>query len=161
MRAIIDTGLQVPENARIFDGTPAWVFTASDNQVKAQRLADRNVQVVRMPLENDRVHLPSVMRWLGEHEINEVHIEAGSVLSGALLQAGCVDQLLVYTAPLLLGAGRPIAELPVLQSLEQGLRFEFFDVACVGADVRMLARRSHAWRRLLDSVSVVPDSGQQ
>src|SRR5690606_7150778 len=76
VKAVIDTGLQVPENARLFDGSPAWVFTASDDPVKAQRLADRNVQVVRMPLDNDRVHLPSVMRWLGEHDVNEVHVEA-------------------------------------------------------------------------------------
>lgn len=153
VRAVIDTGLQVPDNARLFDGSPAWVFTASDDLVKARRLADRNVQVVRMPLENDRVHLPSVMRWLGEHDVNEVHVEAGSVLSGALLQAGCVDQLLVYLAPTLLGAGRPIAELPVLRDLEHGLRFEFFDTASLGADLRLLARKPEAWRDLLDSVS--------
>ncbi|WP_167752884.1 bifunctional diaminohydroxyphosphoribosylaminopyrimidine deaminase/5-amino-6-(5-phosphoribosylamino)uracil reductase RibD [Pusillimonas caeni] len=153
VKAVIDTGLQVPENARLFDGSPAWVFTASDDPVKAQRLADRNVQVVRMPLDNDRVHLPSVMRWLGEHDVNEVHVEAGSVLSGALLQAGCVDQLLVYLAPMLLGAGRPMAELPVLQELEQALRFEFHDLAGLGADVRLLARKPQAWRGLLDAVS--------
>lgn len=153
VRAVIDTGLQIPEKARLFDGSPVWVFTASDDPVKTQRLADRNVRVVQMPLENDRVHLPSVMRWLGEHDINEVHVEAGAVLSGALLQAGCVDQLLAYLAPMLLGAGRPIAELPVLKSLEQGLRFEFHDAIGVGADVRLLARQPQAWRELLAAVS--------
>ncbi|WP_397473543.1 bifunctional diaminohydroxyphosphoribosylaminopyrimidine deaminase/5-amino-6-(5-phosphoribosylamino)uracil reductase RibD [Pusillimonas sp.] len=155
IRAVIDTGLQVPEKARLFDGSPGWVFTASDDPIKAQRLADRNVQVVRMPLDNDRVHLPSVMRWLGEHDINEVHVEAGSVLSGALLQAGCVDQLLVYVAPMLLGTGRPIAELPVLQTLEEALRFDFYDVAAVGTDVRLLARRAQVWRELVGSVSAL------
>lgn len=153
VRAVIDTGLQIPEKARLFDGSPVWVFTASEDPVKAQRLADRNVQVIKMPLDNDRVHLPSVMRWLGEHDINEVHVEAGSVLSGALLQAGCVDLLLAYVAPTLLGAGRPIAELPVLKSLEQGLRFEFHDAVGVGADIRLLARRPQAWRELLAAVS--------
>ena len=153
VRAVIDTGLQIPEKARLFDGSPVWVFTASEDPVKARRLADRNVQVIRMPLDNDRVHLPSVMRWLGEHDINEVHVEAGSVLSGALLQAGCVDQLLAYLAPTLLGTGRPIAELPVLKSLEQGLRFEFHDAVGVGADIRLLARRPQAWRELLAAVS--------
>lgn len=153
VRAVIDTGLQIPEKARLFDGSPVWVFTASDDPVKTQRLADRNVRVVQMPLENDRVHLPSVMQWLGEHDINEVHVEAGSVLSGALLQAGCVDQLLAYLAPMLLGAGRPIAELPVLNSLEQGLRFEFHDAVGMGADIRLLARQPQAWRELLAAVS--------
>ena len=153
VRAVIDTGLQVPENARLFDGSPVWVFTASDDPIKAQRLADRNVKVVRMPLDNDRVHLPSVMRWLGENDINEVHVEAGAVLSGALLRAGCVDQILAYVAPLLLGAGRPIAELPVLQSLDEGMRFEFHDVTAVGPDVRLLARHAAGWREMVDSVT--------
>ncbi|WP_083851371.1 bifunctional diaminohydroxyphosphoribosylaminopyrimidine deaminase/5-amino-6-(5-phosphoribosylamino)uracil reductase RibD [Pusillimonas noertemannii] len=155
IKAVIDTGMQVPESARLFDGSPVWVFTAGGDPAKAQRLAERNVQVVRMPLDNGRVHLPSVLQWLGRHDINEVHVEAGSVLSGALLQAGCVDELLVYLAPMLLGAGRPMAELPVLHDLEQALRFEFHDQASLGGDVRLLARKAPAWRSLLDAVSAV------
>jgi len=158
-KAVIDTGLQIPPDARMFDGTPTWVFTASDDLDKAQRLADRNVTVIRMPLHQDRVHLPSVMQWLGQNDINEVHVEAGSVLSGALLQADCVDQLLVYMAPLLLGRGRPIADLPVLQALEQAQRFEFFDTTMLGADVRLLARRPQVWRELLGSASGAVQAG--
>jgi len=157
IRAVIDTGLQIPVDARLFDGSPVWVFTASEDTAKAQRLAARNVRVIPMPLHRGRVHLPSVMQWLGAHEINEVHVEAGSVLGGALIEAGCVDQLLVYLAPLLLGQGMPIAELPVLQALDQAQRFEFFDTAALGPDLRLLARRPEVWRELLDSISALPD----
>lgn len=153
VRAVVDTHLQLPEEARLFDGSPVWVFTASENEDKAHRLARHNVQVIRMPLHEGRVHLPSVMAWLGAHDINEVHVEAGAVLSGALLRAGCIDQLLVYMAPVLLGQGLPMAELPPLQMLDQADRFDFFDVAGVGQDLRMLARRPEAWSKLLDAVS--------
>lgn len=153
IKAVVDTHLQTPDDARLFDGTLTWVFTASDDAAKAKRLADRNVHVIRMPLHQGRVHLPSILRWLGDNGINEVHVEAGSVLSGALLGADCVDQLLVYLAPLLIGQGRPIADLPVLQALDQAQRFEFFDTQFLGADVRLLARHAQGWRQLLDAVS--------
>lgn len=153
VRAVIDTGLQVPEDARLFDGAPVWVFTSSQDEAKAHRLAQRNVQVIRMPLDGERVHLPSVMAWLGAHDINEVHVEAGAVLNGALLRAGCVDQLLVYMAPMLLGQGRAMAQLPLLQALDQACQFEFFDTANVGDDLRLLARRPESWDKLLEAVS--------
>jgi riboflavin biosynthesis pyrimidine reductase len=57
-----------------------------------------------------------------------VHIEAGSGLNGALLQADCVDELLVYMAPMLLGEGLSMAQLPSLTKLEGVQRFEFTDV---------------------------------
>lgn len=155
IRAVIDTSLQVPVDARMFDGSPVWVFSAAHDPEKAQQLAARNVQVVQMPLHNGRVHLPSVIKWLGEHDINEVHVEAGAVLGGALIEAGCVDQLLVYLAPLLLGQGRPFAELPILQSLDKAKRYEFFDSTPLGADLRLLAYQPDSWRALLRIVQGV------
>jgi len=152
-KAVIDTRLSVPEDARIFDGTKTWVFTASRDAAKAARLAERNAQVVAMPLDGERVHLPSVMQWLGAHEINEVHVEAGALLGGALLRAGCVDELLVYMAPTVLGDAQPMYALPALQSLDQAQRFEFTGAQLLGGDVRLTARRGPAWQALLRAVS--------
>lgn len=159
IRAVVDTGLQIPADARLFDGAPVWVFTASEDQAKVRQLQARNVRVIRMPLHKGRVHLPSVMQWLGANDVNEVHVEAGSILSGALIEAGCVDQLLVYLAPMLLGQGRPMAELPVLQTLDQAPCFEFFDTAALGSDLRLLARRPDSWRALLGAVSATSGDG--
>ena len=69
-----------------------------------------------------------------------MHVEAGAKLNGALLQTGQVDELLVYLAPTLLGAGRDLAALGPFESLEQALAFDFHDAAKVGADLRILAR---------------------
>ena len=73
--------------------------------------------------------------------VNEVHVEAGARLNGALLQTGQVDELLLYLAPTLLGSGRDLAALGPFDTLDQGLSFDFHDASRVGADLRILARK--------------------
>ncbi len=148
-KAIVDTRFEVDENARIFDGIQTWVFTCASKPEKSSRLAAKNVQVVQMPQAGQRVDLLAVMRWLGEHDINEVHVEAGARLSGALLQAQCVDELLLYMAPVLLGEGIGMARMDVLQSLAQAQRFEFLDTKNVAPDMRIRARHIDRWNALL------------
>ena len=100
-----------------------------------------------------------MLRWMGEHDINEVHAEPGSKLSGALLQSGCVDELLLYMAPLLLGDAQPMARLPALQSLDQARRFEFFETVPLAPDLRIRARVAQNWRELLRCVRAPGDAG--
>src|SRR5690606_20051888 len=126
-RAVVDARFEIDENARIFDGGPVWVFVCRIDQAKADRLAARNVEVVVMPSAPAGIDLPSLMRWLAAHEINEVHLEAGARLSGAMLEAGCVDELLVYMAPMLLGQGRGMANMPAVSALDSAERFEFME----------------------------------
>ena len=77
---------------------------------------------------------------LAAREVNEVHVEAGTTLNGALLQAGLVDELLIYLAPKLLGPGRGMASFGPLQELADGIALTFHSVTPVGADLRVLAR---------------------
>ncbi len=153
IKAVIDSRFNIDENARLFDDARAWVFTCRPEAAKVARLAARNVQVIEMPELNGHVDLQAVMQWLGQHEINEVHVEAGAGLNGALLQAGCVDELLVYMAPLVLGDAVGMFNLPMLQKLDQAKRFEFIDVASLGSDVRLRARVVDQWLALLQAVS--------
>lgn len=148
-KAIVDTRFEVNEDARIFDGIQTWVFTCASKPEKALRLAAKNVQVVQLPPAGQRVDLLAMMRWLGEHDINEVHVEAGARLSGALLQAQCVDELLLYMAPVLLGEGIGMARMDALQSLAQAQRFEFLDTKNVAPDMRIRARHIDRWNALL------------
>ncbi|GAB2893810.1 bifunctional diaminohydroxyphosphoribosylaminopyrimidine deaminase/5-amino-6-(5-phosphoribosylamino)uracil reductase RibD [Paralcaligenes ginsengisoli] len=170
IKAIVDTRFEIPEDARLLDGGRTWVFTCRSDPAKAERLAGRNVQVIElpavhgpneplsgvgrtdMPRGGGRVDLAEMMRWMGANEINEVHVEAGSRLNGALLQAQCVDELLVYMAPMLLGDALPMARLPALESLEQAARFEFFETCMLAPDIRLRARLGERWRALLEAV---------
>ncbi|MDX3904811.1 MAG: bifunctional diaminohydroxyphosphoribosylaminopyrimidine deaminase/5-amino-6-(5-phosphoribosylamino)uracil reductase RibD [Pigmentiphaga sp.] len=139
-KIVLDSTLRMPPDARMLDGTETWIFTAREDAGRAAELAARNARIICLPDAAGRVDLAAVMRWLGQHEINEVHAEAGATLTGALLQAGCVDELLVYMAPMLLGEGAGMARLPVLEALEQARRFEFIDVCRIGADIRVRAQ---------------------
>jgi diaminohydroxyphosphoribosylaminopyrimidine deaminase/5-amino-6-(5-phosphoribosylamino)uracil reductase len=152
IKAIVDTRFEVSEHARIFDGTKTWIFTGGTDQEKAARLADKNVDVVHLPCDVQGVDMRAMMRWLADNNVNEVHVEAGSRLSGGLLQAECVDELLVYVAPVLLGEGLGMVHMTPLANLAQAQRFEFIDTATIGADIRMRARHADKWRSLLESV---------
>lgn len=152
-KAIVDTQFSVDENAALFDGTPCWVFASRPDAEKAARLADKNVQLVLLPEKQGHVDLTAVVQWLGAQHINEIHVEAGAKLSGALIEAGCVDELLVYMAPKLLGAGRGLADIHALSSLRQAPQYEFFDVCPVGPDLRLRARQKAHWDALLEHCS--------
>ncbi|GAB1577541.1 bifunctional diaminohydroxyphosphoribosylaminopyrimidine deaminase/5-amino-6-(5-phosphoribosylamino)uracil reductase RibD [Bordetella petrii] len=153
-KAVVDGRFEIPEDARLFDGTEVLVFTARSDAAKADRLAGRNARVVALPDgDSDRVDLPAMMRWLGEHEFNEVHVEAGAGLAGALVSAGCVDELLLYLAPVLLGDAAAMLRLPLLEHLEGARRFEFTDTQRIGADLRLRARDPARWQALREPVA--------
>ncbi len=168
-RAVIDPGFEINEDAAILKGEGAIVFTGDQNPEKLARLSDRGVQVVYVP-EDDapangrvrrRVDMRAMMKWLGEHDANEVHIEAGSGLNGALLNANCVDELLIYLAPMLLGEGMGMAQLPTLTKLDGVQRFEFTDLKQLGADVRLRARLPEHWRELMQKIHLTEYSTGQ
>lgn len=159
-RAVIDPGFEINDDAAVLDGEGVIIFTGDQNKEKAARFADRGIVVVNVPEDapapvgqaRRRIDMRAMMRWLAEHETNEVHVEAGSGLNGALLLADCVDELLVYMAPVLLGEGLSMAQLPSLTKLEGVQRFEFTDVTRLGADVRLRARLPSHWQELMQKI---------
>jgi riboflavin biosynthesis pyrimidine reductase len=90
----------------------------------------------------DPVLLPvmALLKELGRRGVNEVHAEAGFKLNGSLVREGCVDELLVYMAPMLIGDATGMVNLPALSDLAQAQRLQFREVTQVGEDVRILAR---------------------
>jgi diaminohydroxyphosphoribosylaminopyrimidine deaminase / 5-amino-6-(5-phosphoribosylamino)uracil reductase len=142
LRVLLDSELRVPPTARMFDREgPALVFTASADAVRRGELARRGVLVESVPrAAAGGLDLASVLRRLAEREANEIWVEAGARLAGALLEARLVDELIVYLAPSLLGpAARPLAQLPEITQLEQRLRLEFTECKPIGPDLRLTA----------------------
>lgn len=154
-RAVVDGRLEISETARLFDGDgQTIVFTTRDDPAKADRLAARNARVVVLPAcAPGRVDLRAMLQWMGANDVNEVHVEAGAGLSGAMLEADCVDELLAYLAPVLLGDAAGMVQLPLLEHLEHARRFAFTDVTQVGEDVRLRARVLERWEALLARVA--------
>ncbi len=154
-KAVVDGRFEIPEDARLFDGAEVIIFTARADETKAARLRVRNARVVLLPGEAPgRVDLPAMMRWLAQEQFNEVHVEAGAGLSGALVAAGCVDELLLYLAPVLLGDAAGMVRLPMLEHLDGARRYEFIETAPVGADLRVRARVADTWDQLTQRVAL-------
>ena len=87
-----------------------------------------------------RPELAGLMVELGAQGINELHVEAGPTLSGAFLDAGLVDELLIYQAPMLIGQGRPLAELAPLAGLADARRWDLVEATPIGQDLRLRLR---------------------
>jgi diaminohydroxyphosphoribosylaminopyrimidine deaminase/5-amino-6-(5-phosphoribosylamino)uracil reductase len=98
-------------------------------------------RVDRVAGDAEHCDLRAVLEHLGALEINDVWVEAGAGLNGALLRAGLIDELIIYVAPRLLGStARGMFELPALESLTDDYRVTFDDFRKVGADIRITAR---------------------
>ena len=141
LRVLVDSRLEVPEDARILAGGPVLVAAARGDEVKIEALRARGVEVLVLPNPHGKVDLPELLRELGRRGVNEVHVEAGTRLNGSLLREGCVDELLVYLAPSLIGdTGRGMFSLPEFTELAQKIPLSIGDVSRVGEDIRVIAR---------------------
>ncbi|AWL07625.1 bifunctional diaminohydroxyphosphoribosylaminopyrimidine deaminase/5-amino-6-(5-phosphoribosylamino)uracil reductase RibD [Massilia oculi] len=139
-RVIVDSRLEIDLGARILQGEPCWIVAAVGNTEKAAALTAAGHEVLMLPNARGKVDLPALMRELGRREINEVHVEAGSRLNASMVREGCVDELLAYLAPSLIGPGQGMFDLPALERLADRRQLRFHDVARVGDDLRILAR---------------------
>lgn len=141
LRVVLDSRLQLPLTARILRGGNVVVYTATSDFQKKSALEKLGVRVVVLPGVYGCVDLIAVLRDLAAIGCNEVLVEAGSILNGALLQAGLVDELLLYLAPQLLGdLARGMVQLGELTMLDQCIELEWQDVRNVGKDLRLIAR---------------------
>ena len=88
----------------------------------------------------EQCDLRQVIERLGELEIDEVWIEAGAQLNGALLESGLIDELVIYVAPHLLGADSyGMFSIEPLASLEQRIQVTYQDISRIGEDIRIIA----------------------
>ena len=141
-RVVIDSNLRTPPAARLFDAAGQVILLHATGDAAAAPLAARGARVERIASESGqasgRVDLGAAMHRLGELAMNELWVEAGPTLAGALLEAGLVDEWLHYVAPKLLGPqARPLAELAPLRQLEGAREFTIAEVAQLGADLRI------------------------
>jgi diaminohydroxyphosphoribosylaminopyrimidine deaminase/5-amino-6-(5-phosphoribosylamino)uracil reductase len=106
-KVIVDSQLQTPPDAAVFDSTWAQpqvlIVCASSNPERRQPLEAAGAEVLQLPNQHGQVDLPALFAELGRRGMNEILIEAGARLNGALISAACVDELLLYQAPMLLG----------------------------------------------------------
>ncbi|WP_332748110.1 bifunctional diaminohydroxyphosphoribosylaminopyrimidine deaminase/5-amino-6-(5-phosphoribosylamino)uracil reductase RibD [Hydrogenophaga sp.] len=143
---VVDSDLKTPLTARLLepvaDGLPrqVWIYHAALDPRKQEALGERGALLTHLPGASNKVDLHAVLRDLAKREVNELHVEAGSKLNGSFLREGLVDELVVYLAPKLLGAGAGVSSFGPLQRLQDGIGLNFTSVDRVGDDLRIVAR---------------------
>ncbi|MCP5158133.1 MAG: bifunctional diaminohydroxyphosphoribosylaminopyrimidine deaminase/5-amino-6-(5-phosphoribosylamino)uracil reductase RibD [Gammaproteobacteria bacterium] len=142
-RVILDTELRTPPTARILQAPGSvLIFTAIADPAAQAPLQAVGAEIIVMPRLEWELHLREVMAELTRRECNEIHVECGSTLAGALLQADLVDELVVYMAPLLLGdKARGLFQLPELARMSERTELEILEMRAVGRDWRITLRK--------------------
>lgn len=142
LRVVLDPQLRMPSAARIL-GLPGrvLVFCAAQALSRAEPLQHVGAEIEAVAADDGRLQLPAVLARLAELEVNELHVEAGPTLAGALAGAGLVDEIVLYLAPVLLGPqARPLAVLPAVIAMADRAEFELVEQRRVGNDQRLTLR---------------------
>ncbi|MGD9786340.1 MAG: bifunctional diaminohydroxyphosphoribosylaminopyrimidine deaminase/5-amino-6-(5-phosphoribosylamino)uracil reductase RibD [Sulfuricellaceae bacterium] len=139
LRIVVDSRLQTPPTARILaQGSVLIAAMAGADARKAEHLRAAGAEVLELPQRDGHVDLAALLAELGRRELNEVTVEAGARLNGALLKAGLVDEIVLYLAPILMGdKARGLFDLPELADMVGKRQLRVLDTRQVGQDLRL------------------------
>jgi len=135
LRVVVDSRLEIPEDAKILASGNTLIFTGSETSRKVK------AEVVPLPNRNQKVELPKMLEELARRGINELHVEAGFRLNGSLVAEGCVDEFLIYLNPSFLGdEAQGMVALTGIASLDMKKKVTVKSIDRIGEDIRILAR---------------------
>jgi diaminohydroxyphosphoribosylaminopyrimidine deaminase/5-amino-6-(5-phosphoribosylamino)uracil reductase len=142
VRVVLDPQLQTPATAKMLSLPGQTLVACSDeNPTHGIALEAAGAQVVTLPTGEHGLDLREVLHYLASQEINEVLLESGATLAGAMLEQGLVDELIIYQAPHLMGdSARALFKLPGIQQMSQRLSLDISDVRQIGPDIRITAK---------------------
>lgn len=138
-RVVVDTNLRMPSDAAMFKQLGlTWLANDCGDERLRSRLQQSGARLLDLATRNGTVDLNALLNALSDLEYNEVLVEAGPTLSGAFMQAGLVDELIVYQAPHMMGdGGNPLMYLPGIQSMQNRLELKMTELRHVGNDLRL------------------------
>jgi len=140
LRVVLDSALKMsPQSKMLSLEGDTLIYTCSDDANKQQALEKSGAIINQIkPDELGRVPLKPVLQDLAKQQINEVHVEAGATLCGALLQQGLVDEIVLYMAPTIMGANaRGLFNIPELDQMKDKIDLTIQDIRAVGNDWRI------------------------
>ena len=152
LRVVLDSRLQTRPDARIFSTGGAVLIVASENpavrdgefDLRRRRLMEHAAVETVAADASGRPRLADVLDRLGRREVNELWVEAGATLAGAIVQQALADELLLYVAPKLLGPqARALLDMEEIHELRQAPGFDIVDTGRVGEDLRLRLRPNH------------------
>lgn len=145
LRVILDSRLRLPLAAACLrePGRTLIITTEHHSEEKRQKLKAAGADIKVLPAAQEgRIDLTDMLNWLAEHElVNELLVETGATLAGALLDANVVDELQLFVAPTLLGGeARPLFALPGMTRMADQKRLTIKEIRAVGNDWRIIAK---------------------
>lgn len=142
LRVILDPHLSTPTDAQMLSlPGKTLIMTANEEAEVMEALITAGAEVVCLPGKGESLDLMAVMEYLAGLEINEVLLETGATLSGAMLRAGLIDELIIYMAPHLMGdQARGLFHLPGLAEMSERIQLSIMDIRAVGNDWRIQAK---------------------
>lgn len=142
MRIVVDGKLRTPVGAQVLRVPGRTLLaTASDDTERTRALITAGAEVVRFAHDRTQVDLAALLAYLADQEINEVLVEAGTKLSGALLEQRLADEIIGYFAPHIMGdAARGMFHLPALARMADRIALAITDVRTIGKDLRVVAK---------------------
>lgn len=143
LRIVLDSQLRMPPGAQLarLPGRSLILTTRSD-QDKIARLRDAGFETHCLAEKNGRIDLNAVLNFLAGQQVNELLVEAGAILNGALLNENLVDEWIVYMAPCVLGdQGRGLFTLPGIATMADKKTLRLADVRQVGPDLKLTYAR--------------------
>ena len=146
LRVIVDSQLQTPLDCKLLStshpqSAPVLIAYANDANQQQQSLMAKGVRLLQLPNQNGSVDLTALLATLAQQGVNEVLLEAGQGLNGAFLQAGLIDELILYYAPKLMGTdAKGMFAVPELTNMQQVTHLQIIDVRQFGQDIRLRAK---------------------
>ncbi|MBD8871521.1 bifunctional diaminohydroxyphosphoribosylaminopyrimidine deaminase/5-amino-6-(5-phosphoribosylamino)uracil reductase RibD [Rhodanobacter sp. DHB23] len=140
LRVILDRHLRTPAGSHVLDDSaPTLLLHGPEATCTGDRFA--GVRLATVAERDGMLDLHAVLALLAKRDCNEVHVEAGPTLCGALFAAGLADELLLYVAPILLGdTARPLLVLPPLADMAARWKLRLVDQRMLGSDMRLRFR---------------------
>ena len=141
LRVVLDSQLQMPTQAKLLSlPGKTVIYTCSRDQQLKHKLEDAGAEVTVLDHEGERVKLALVLQDLAKRQVNEVMVEAGARLNGALLEKQFIDELLFYIAPSLMGdLAKGAFHLPGITHMAQKIPLDVVDTRQIGVDWRIIA----------------------
>ena len=133
LRVVLDSRSQFPENAKMLrcDGE-TLVYVAEE----VKNIS--NCRFIKTETSPDGIDLKNMLLDLAGREVNEVHVEAGSVLCGSLLKEKLVDEIVIYMAPMIMGSdAKGLFSLPEITEMKDKINLSINDIRKVGNDMRI------------------------
>ena len=141
LKIIVDSHLRTPISSKVLQNGRTLIAFAIDAEDKAEKLFDAGVELLCIPNNENKVCLKTLLSHLASVEINEVMVEGGEGLNGALMMQNLIDELLIYYAPKIMGsAGKGIFAMPPLTNMNQALNLQILDMRQFGTDIRLRAK---------------------